>query len=592
MRLFILRRNFGMKNKRLCIKIAVMIAIILIYILHIFVPVSVAATVVQEVKIGIENFPDSYKDGLNKLKELHPNWNFEAYYTGIDWNELIRNETGAVLHTRNVVPASSASSWKCTTCTPSKGWHCASDAIVKYFIDPRNFLNEVNVFQFEELSYNERVHKLESVQSSVKGTFLDKSVTYYSEEAGANVTKTYSEIIIEAAKKTNISPFHIKAKIIQEVAMKNGEGSPSVSGTVPGYEGYYNFFNYGAHDTGDPVINGLEYARTKGWDTPYKAIVGGAELIGNSYINLGQNTSYFFKFDVVGSKILKPGDPPYTVNTSSFFAHQYMTNLMDPYSQSASVYNMYAGNGNLDENINFIIPVYNNMSTYNKKPTTLTEADGTLYYANVRSASLTIRNAPSTSGTAINSLTKDDVVVMLERECATANGYKWDKVRLESGMVGYAATMYLEPCIPLNVQEERIIIREDKKEIKTTINVLIDSIISQVGSAKYEILDTAGNKVTSPTSYATGYKLNILKEDNSIDRTYTLIMAADVNGDAKISASDYVLIKNSIMETRQLNDIEKSAADANNDGKVSASDYVLIKNYIMEKKPINFINKT
>ena len=80
------------------------------------------------------------------------------------------------------------------------------------------------------------------------------------------------------AEKTNISPFHIKAKIIQEVG---AQGSSSVSGTYPGYENYYNFFNYGAHDTGDPIANGLSFAKEKGWNTPYKAILGGAELIRN-----------------------------------------------------------------------------------------------------------------------------------------------------------------------------------------------------------------------------------------------------------------------------------------------------------------------
>lgn len=75
---------------------------------------------------------------------------------------------------------------------------------------------------------------------------------------------------------------------------------------------------------------------------------------------MGQNTSYFFKFDVVVDKIIKSGEKA-TVDSKNLFWHQYMTNLMDPYSQSPSVFNMYAANGNLDANLNFIIPVYDNM---------------------------------------------------------------------------------------------------------------------------------------------------------------------------------------------------------------------------------------
>ena len=577
-----------MKGLQKFIKMAIVIGFVLICIINMLPTVSHAATVVQEVRSGIDKFPPEYRPALQKLKDLHPNWNFDAYYTGIDWNELIRNETAVTVHKRNVVPSSYPSSWKCTSCSAVSGWHCASDAIVRYYIDPRNFLNEVNIFQFEELSYNSNVHTLASVQNSVAGTFLANSVTYYDEELKINVTKSYSEIIIEVAQKTNMSPFHIKSKIIQEVG---SQGSASVSGNYPGYIGYYNFFNYGAHDTGDAIANGLEEAKKQGWTNPYKSILGGAQKIGNSYINEGQNTSYFFKFDVVGDKILKVGDAPYTVGSGSLFWHQYMTNLIDPYSQSSSVFNMYAGNGNLNATINFVIPVYNNMPAYNKKPTTLTEANGTLYYANVNS-SLIIRNAPN--GSYITELSRDDVVVMLERKCATANGYEWDKIRLENGTVGYAASMYLEPCkgATIEPQVESVVVREDKKEIKTSVKSTVSKIVTQLGVTKYEIVNAEGVKVSDQTKFATGYKLNVFKADGvTIDKTYTLIMAADVNCDGNLTASDYVFIKNNIMGTKTLNAIEKSAADANNDGQITASDYVLIKNNIMSGNPINFMTQ-
>lgn len=267
-----------MKKNKIFIKVLINIILMTIIFYYIFPNIVLGEEIKQEVKSGIENFPESYQEKLKELKELHPNWNFEAYYTGIDWNELIKNETGEVLHKRSVVPSYSQDLWKCKECGDVNGWTCASKEIVEYFIDPRNFLNEVNIFQFEELSFNKTIHTLEGVQTSVKNTFLNNSVTYYDEEQKQNVTRTYSDIIMEVAEKTNISPFHIKAKIVQEVG---AQGSSSVSGTYPGYENYYNFFNYGAHDTGDPIANGLSFAKEKGWNTPYKAILGGAELIRN-----------------------------------------------------------------------------------------------------------------------------------------------------------------------------------------------------------------------------------------------------------------------------------------------------------------------
>ncbi len=575
-----------MKYEKKYVKILSIILLVLISYIYILPCISYGATVTQEVKTGIENFPKTYQDKLIKLKELHPNWNFEAYYTGIEWNELIQNETGEVLHKRSVVPSYYSNLWKCDTCGNDKGWTCASKEIVEYFIDPRNFLNEVNIFQFEELSFNKNIHTLQGVQISVKNTFLDNNVTYYDDEQNKNITRTYADIIIEVAEKTNISPFHIKSKIIQEVG---SNGSASVSGTYPGYENYYNFFNYGAHDTGDPIANGLSFAKEKGWNTPYKAILGGAELIGNSYVNQGQNTSYFFKFDVVGDRILKAGESD-TVSKTLFFSHQYMTNIMDPYSQSSSVYNTYAQNGNLDATLNFIIPVYNNMETeYHKKPTKYTEADGELYYTNVIKTAGT-RDNPTYGSKIVYNLEKDEVVVMLNRKCILSDGVYWDIVMLENGWNVYVESSYMESCkITSSTEQEQEIEIDENNNLITTPTVEINNIIEELKIDNYQLLDSTGMIVTKENEkVATGYKLNLLKDDNkTIEKTYILIKIGDVNGDGKVSASDYVFIKNYIMESQSLTGIWEKAANVNYDDKISAGDYVRIKNYIMEGQAIN-----
>lgn len=55
----------------------------------------------------------------------------------------------------------------------------------------------------------------------------------------------------------------------------------------------------------------------------------------------------------------------------------------------------------------------------------------------------------------------------------------------------------------------------------------------------------------------------------------------DVNGDGKISALDYVAIKNHILKIKALSGNQASAADVNKDGKISALDYVAVKNHIL-----------
>ena len=71
-------------------------------------------------------------------------------------------------------------------------------------------------------------------------------------------------------------------------------------------------------------------------------------------------------------------------------------------------------------------------------------------------------------------------------------------------------------------------------------------------------------------------------------QTYTCKLYGDVNGDGKISAMDYMLIKNKIMEVKDITGtIQKDVADVNSDGKVSALDYMLIKNDILDVKKID-----
>ena len=61
-----------------------------------------------------------------------------------------------------------------------------------------------------------------------------------------------------------------------------------------------------------------------------------------------------------------------------------------------------------------------------------------------------------------------------------------------------------------------------------------------------------------------------------------LAILGDVNGDGKISALDYVRIKNHIMGSSKISvTAELYSADLNEDSKISALDYVRIKNYIM-----------
>ena len=107
-----------------------------------------------------EVFPDSYKPYIDELKKQYPNWEFKALYTNLDWKYVIDNEN---VFGKNLVPKSYTDNWKNTNpgeynVEVDSGWVDASRIAVEYAMDPRNFLNYVRVFQFEELSYNSRTN--------------------------------------------------------------------------------------------------------------------------------------------------------------------------------------------------------------------------------------------------------------------------------------------------------------------------------------------------------------------------------------------------------------------------------------------------
>ena len=582
-----------MSHLRYIIKKLLVISLIFLLIVVSFNINKVYAktTYTQILKSGIDNFPEEYKTVLEQLKKLHPNWNFEAYYTGMDWGTVVLNETAT--HGRNRIIKSADVSWKCSCGNVASGYACASEGIVKYYLDPRNFLNEVNIFQFLEISYNEKIHTLDGVKNIVKNSFLANDVTYTlieqqdvlnektgeteKKEVEVSYTKSYSEIILEAAKQSNMSPYSIAIKIIQEVGTN---GSSSVSGTYEGYKGYYNFFNLGAYDTGDAISNGLRYARNKGWNNQYVSIIEGSKEIANSYTNAGQNTAYFYKWDVVGNNILKSGESK-DVSVSDMFWHQYMTNVQDPTSQSKSLYNTYVKNAIINENLNFIIPIYNNMPSENAMPSGLTSDDGELYAVNCNDG-LSFRSAPTTDSDRLGYLYRDTLVIMLEKECAEANGYKWDKIKLSNGVIGYVADNYLVLKTSSTVQNVDTK-QETSTATKTETTEKQDIIINGDGyKSSGNNLIVLPNVTLSNIQGAvsgelkTGFKVKIGEIE------YSVIMKGDTNGDGKSSAGDYVRIKNHIMQTSLLEGTEsQSAADINNDGKISPADYVLIKNYIM-----------
>ena len=102
-------------------------------------------------------FPGSYQSELRSLKNAHPNWTFVPMKTGLDFNTAVSSEMGDKSLIQNL--ASNASKGGVgDPCPTESGWYYATKPAVSYHMDPRNFLTETYIFQFEQLTFNASSH--------------------------------------------------------------------------------------------------------------------------------------------------------------------------------------------------------------------------------------------------------------------------------------------------------------------------------------------------------------------------------------------------------------------------------------------------
>lgn len=369
-----------------------------------------------------QGFPESYKPYLRALHEKYPNWTFTAVNTGIDWETAIANES---VVGRNLVYKTNKSSWKSTAegafdwnsnywpGFDGEDWKAASEEIIRYYMDPRNFMDSEYVFQFLDQKYDANVHTYSGVESMVKGTFMESSYTGVlggsssrtdsaasaqnngpapsgsvqligpgqaaaagsssgpggtqdASSEGPSVVSvtadggsaTYVDMLMKAAEESGVNPYVLVSMIIQEQG-KNGN-TVMVNGT----SGVYNFYNVEAYSSNGMSANerGLWWAGQSGsydrpWNTKDKAIIGGARFYGDGYVNKTQNTFYLKKFNVTSNNTYK---------------HQYMSNVKAAADEGYNLSKAYTSEIRMAAH-DFEIPVYKNMP---ETPAPLPTGDG------------------------------------------------------------------------------------------------------------------------------------------------------------------------------------------------------------------------
>lgn len=305
----------------------------------------------------LAKFPCDYQAKVKSLHNTYPNAIFVAQKeffdwnkykeVSVNWNDMVNAEMGD----KSLIYYTAPANYKGNAYNSEKTWYYATKTAVEYYLNPYNFLDNTYVFMFESQYYKD-YHIKEGVEKILSGTFM-------ANKNCPGSSKNYSDVLLEAAALYNVSPYMLAARLKQEQGSKGT--SPLISGTYEGYKGYYNYFNVQASGkTNEAVItNGLKCAKGElskcagnDWSSPYKSIIGGAKFIYKEYVGIndtynvkGQMTNYLQKFDPYGPRLA---------------GHQYMQNIMAPYTEAKSTYNSYSSFSNY-RNFNYVfyIPIYN-----------------------------------------------------------------------------------------------------------------------------------------------------------------------------------------------------------------------------------------
>ncbi len=338
-----------------------------------------------------KGFPSDYAAELTELHLLHPEWEFEPLLvtgqnSAYTWDYVIEQETES--GDRNVIYADSeyrAYHHPFNKELYDSGYYQASGKAVQYFMDPRNFLNEIDIFQFYSLEFDSSVSQ-KAVEAVLSGTFM--------ENAKLENGKTYAAYIMEVGRELDLNPIFLAAKIRTEQGV--GGTSPIISGAcgdrlwsyyqnktqtneqgdavltptdetftqsqLTAYNGYYNFFNVGA--TGKGLFAIYKNAMTRAitgtpdmasswgnggaWNTKWKSIYGGAYLLKKQYVDNYQSTVYLQKFNVDS-------------RSNGNFWKQYMTAVFGAMNEGRTLCQSFTALDALDMPATFRIPVYGDM---------------------------------------------------------------------------------------------------------------------------------------------------------------------------------------------------------------------------------------
>lgn len=547
-------------------------------------------------------FPKSYCPYLVYLHNKHPNWNFNPVITKLKWKSVISNESGKNYITKQIDEPAYRVSDKLLD---GGAWYELKDSVNAFYLDPRNFLNEENIFMFETLTFDEAINTYDNIEKLLNGTDLKTEATINS--------------FINAGKRHNVSAIHAASRVIQEGVTKNTHHGLSGKSTLTyrnrTLSGYYNLFNIGAYKdsyTNNPVARGLAFAcgaingsgvlnkcgyytsYLRPWNTIDAAINGGIYFLGTDYISIGQDTTYFQKFNT-HNRDIEGASPNYT--------HQYMTNIQGPLGESFTTYWLYEEiNAINNVSYTFSIPVYVNMP---EELTTLPpigdstntlsslkindelvhgfDSDVITYvkYVSNDTETIEITATPTSSAATItgtgtitleNETTEVSIIVTSE-----TNEQKTYKISIIKTLETEMKIEDLINKLDVKTNENHIYITKPK----TSVTSLLNTINKQSTTAILELVGK-NNKKKSSGVLSTKDTLTITMLSGE-QQKFTILVLGDNNADGKVDIADLLRIQKHILKYSTLKDDALTASDTNLDDKTDIADLLRVQKYILKK---------
>ena len=291
---------------------------------------------------SISVFPESYRPYLRELHVEHPNWVFKVLNTNLDF------ETAAIMEQKVGAIQKIAYRYKDENgnyVVTEDSWYLPSLQATKYYMDPRNWLNESFVFQFEDLTYNE-VFTEKIVQS-----VLNKKTIISGFDAIDN--RTYASIFVEAGRLANVNSVYLASLSTQEVGESNITGASfEYNGTT--YSGLFNFYNIGAlSSAANPTKAGLVFA------------AGGACTICANYSNSNNSSNDSSNDSSSNNANQSTSTPSVTYGNVSNIGASIKANFVVGFNINTSIDSLKSKDGNINYNSSDIIKTGTLVSTGN-----------------------------------------------------------------------------------------------------------------------------------------------------------------------------------------------------------------------------------